>query len=334
MSFKKFFSSIKVCILILFLASKSLFSQDILFTQFFNFPEQISPSFTSMSKNTKVGIIDRTQWFGLENAINSQYLFFDTYVDNINSGIGISILNQLESVTRFNDKKIKFNYSYHLKINENWNLRPGIYASFGLRDFSFQNLIFEDQIKIFQGKINSISLENNLTNESANYLDFGASFLIFNPNIWAGVNFNHINKPNLSFIYNGISTIDFSYSIHAGSRLSLNNYNYRKQDYNVYFNFNYLYQNEMNRLDLGTVFEFNKIGLGGFYSTSIFDINNINQSIVSTNFLINYTYKKMKIGLSYDVNLSDLKNTNGVFEVSITSSFRNILSSNLPCYCK
>ena len=161
MSFKKFFSSIKVCILILFLASKSLFSQDILFTQFFNFPEQISPSFTSMSKNTKVGIIDRTQWFGLENAINSQYLFFDTYVDNINSGIGISILNQLESVTRFNDKKIKFNYSYHLKINENWNLRPGIYASFGLRDFSFQNLIFEDQIKILQGKINSISLENN-----------------------------------------------------------------------------------------------------------------------------------------------------------------------------
>ena len=68
------------------------YSQDPVFTQFYNIPDYLNPSFTGFSKGTKVGIINRTQWFGLNYGLNSQFFFIDNYFgDDAETGIGLGL---------------------------------------------------------------------------------------------------------------------------------------------------------------------------------------------------------------------------------------------------
>ena len=71
-------------ILILFFFSTNLKSQDPIFTQFYNVPEYLNPSFTGGGEGSQIGIINRTQWFGLNYGLNSQFFYFDGYLENIN----------------------------------------------------------------------------------------------------------------------------------------------------------------------------------------------------------------------------------------------------------
>ena len=59
-------------ILMLFFVSKTC-SQDPIFTQFYNVPEYLNPSFTGGGEGSQIGIINRSQWFGLNYGLNSQF---------------------------------------------------------------------------------------------------------------------------------------------------------------------------------------------------------------------------------------------------------------------
>ena len=70
----------------------NLNSQDPIFTQFYNVPEYLNPSFTGGSEGSEMGIINRTQWFGLNYGLNTQFFYFDTFFEDHNSGLGFSCL--------------------------------------------------------------------------------------------------------------------------------------------------------------------------------------------------------------------------------------------------
>ena len=136
--------------------SLNTYTQDPIFTQFHNVPEYLNPSFTGAGEGSQIGIINRSQWFGLNYGLNSQFFYFDGYIDNINSGLGISILNHHESITKYNFTQVNFNYSYQVQLSDGWFFYPSVSAGFGIKDFAFDNLLLEDQILISQGIINTI----------------------------------------------------------------------------------------------------------------------------------------------------------------------------------
>ena len=145
-------------LILLFFSAKSL-AQDPVFTQFYNIPDYLNPSFTGFSKGTKVGIINRTQWFGLNYGLNSQFFFIDNYFGNdaeTGIGLGLNIMNHHESVTRYNFTQVNLNYAHHLKISNEWYFNPSLTVGIGVKDYSFDYLL-EDQILIFQGIINANS---------------------------------------------------------------------------------------------------------------------------------------------------------------------------------
>ena len=76
-------------------------SQDPIFTQFYNVPEYLNPSFTGGAEGSQIGIINRSQWFGLNYGLNSQFFYLDGYIENFNSGIGII-------VTKYNFTQVNF----------------------------------------------------------------------------------------------------------------------------------------------------------------------------------------------------------------------------------
>lgn len=321
--------------LMFFLLNKS-FSQDPIFTQFYNVPEYLNPSFTGGGEGSQIGIINRSQWFGLNYGLNSQFFYFDGYLENINSGLGISLLNHHESVTRYNFTQVNLNYSFHVQLSDGWFFYPSISAGFGIKDYAFDNLLLEDQILISQGIINVNTNDPFLFNESVSFFDTSAGLIIFNENCWFGGTMKHVTSPNISFESEGGQVkLDKFYSIHGGYKWPLRT-RYVRDDFNLYFNMNYMRQSKFDRLDIGTMIEFNAISLGATGAIMPTNISGSSHKLTSINLLANIDYRRFRFGYSYDLNISSLQNTKGVFEISISYMFDSIFSKGgpIPCGCK
>ena len=103
------------------------FSQDVAFTQSFMIPESINPSFSGFYQTTKAGLLYKNQqWSGFNFNLNSQYVYFDDWYPELNSGIGISLINHQETVTHYNLKQVNVNWAYDVQINYDWHFRPSI----------------------------------------------------------------------------------------------------------------------------------------------------------------------------------------------------------------
>ena len=217
----------------IFFFSLNTYSQDPIFTQFYNIPEYLNPSFTGGSEGSEMGIINRTQWFGLNYGLNTQFFYFDTYFDDFNSGLGFSILNHHESITRYNFTQASVNYAYHVKLSDEWFFYPSISASFGMKDYRFDNLLLEDQILISQGIININTNDPFPFNDTVSFFDMSAGFLIFNENLWFGGSVKHLTTPNISFQNEGGQVkLEQFISIHGGYKIPFKT-RYARDDFNL-----------------------------------------------------------------------------------------------------
>jgi len=319
------------------LLGMNLYSQDPVFTQFYNIPESLNPGFAGASYGTELGVLNRTQWPGLDYSLNSQFFYFDNYIDRYNSGIMLTVLNQLETETRYNFTQINLNYSYHVQLNYEWFFYPAISVGVGNKNFAFDNLLFGDQIIINKGIINVNSGDPILLNNNRKFLDLGAGFLLFNERMWFGASVKHINNPNTSLAGDGVNKLRKFLSVHGGYKLPLNA-RYSNSDYNLYFDFNFMRQGGKggyDRFDIGSRYQINEFIVGAFATLAPTSITDKSHKLTSINFITNFDYKQFSFGSSYDLNLSSLMNTKGVFELSVSYKFDSLFGNNIvPCGCK
>ena len=82
------------------------YSQDIAFTQSFMVPETINPSFSGFNGSTKFGLLYKNQqWNGFDFNVNSEYMFFDDWFPDLNSGIelvSLAIKRHLQNIRLIN----------------------------------------------------------------------------------------------------------------------------------------------------------------------------------------------------------------------------------------
>ena len=321
---------------LILLIGMNSYSQDPVFTQFYNIPEALNPGFAGASFGSEIGVLNRTQWPGLDYSLNSQFFYFDNYIERYNSGLMLTVLNQHETETRYNFTQINLNYSYHVQLSNEWFFYPAISVGLGNKDFAFTNLLFGDQIIINKGIIRVDSADPMLLNNSRKFLDIGAGFLVFNDNMWFGASVKHLNNPNTSFQAEGRSFLSKFLSVHGGYKLPLNA-RYSNNDYNVYFDLNYMKQGThgFDRLDIGSRFEINEFIFGVFGTLAPTSVTNKSHKLTSINFITNFDYRRFSFGYSYDLNLSSLLKTKGVFEISVSYKFDSVFGKGtVPCGCK
>ena len=121
----------KNIIIALILFYVNTYSQDIAFTQSFMVPETINPSFSGFNGSTKFGLLYKNQqWNGFDFNVNSEYMFFDDWFPDLNSGIGISFVSHQETFTKYSlnqilsfsrPKNIFMNKLIFTKINFDFN---------------------------------------------------------------------------------------------------------------------------------------------------------------------------------------------------------------------
>ncbi|TGV04045.1 PorP/SprF family type IX secretion system membrane protein [Flavivirga rizhaonensis] len=294
-------------------------AQDPVFSQYFLVPETMNPGFSGFEDATYLGLIHRTQWPSLDLRIDTEYAFFNTWLENI-GGVGVSILNQHENNTSYNHLQGNINYSYHVKLANDWFFRPAIEFGFGTKSFNFSNLVLADQININSETINPISSDIFAMNANRNvsFFDFNAGFVFDKKNtrndtdLWLGASIKHLNRPNISFVENGNVPLDIFYSIHA-------NYKFPYFDYNdMLISVNYMQQGQYNRLDIGTTVKLEKLMLGAMAVTNPAK-NSLNSHLLtSINAFIGLEFEQLRFGFSYDLNTTKIGRTDGVYELSIT----------------
>jgi type IX secretion system PorP/SprF family membrane protein len=315
--------ALSVLIFIGFFTSK-LNAQDPIFSQYFLIPETLNPGFSGFMETTYAGIIHRTQWPDLELQITTNYGFVNTWSEKMNSGFGISLLNQHENVTNYNFSEVMLNYAYRVQLNDNWYFRPALEVGYGIKSYGFQNLILEDQINIRSGIINTTSIDPLLLNDKVNFIDFTAGMVFNTENAWVGLTVKHLNKPNISFSENGNLPLATFYSLSTG-------YEFLVADYidvllfpyatRMLFTANYMQQGQYNRLDIGSSLMFERIFFGLTAVTNPAKNNNNSHLLTSINAFTGLQYENLRFGVSYDFNTSKIGRTGGVFELSLTYQF-------------
>jgi type IX secretion system PorP/SprF family membrane protein len=310
---------ISIC---LFFSLSSIHAQDPIFTQYFMIPESFNSSFAGAKEGPKAGIIHRTQWPRLNFSINTQFAYVDNWFEDLNSGIGISVLNHKETTTRYNFTQVNLNYALKFQINDNWFFRPSLSLGYGNKSFGFQDLLLGDQINISNGVINSTSIDPILLNEKMNFFDISTSLLLNNERSWVGLTLKHLNRPNISMAFNDNNNLDMFLSIHSSIEFPLNtNFGRMGNEDSLYLLTNFMHQGEYNRFDIGPQYVNGHLSFGLLAATNPIRTNPNSHFLTSLNAFVGLKYEGFKFGYSYDFSTSQIGRTGGVYEISISYEF-------------
>ena len=310
---------ISIC---LYFSLSSIHAQDPIFTQYFMIPESFNSSFAGAKEGPKAGIIHRTQWPRLNFSINTQFAYVDNWFEDLNSGIGISVLNHKETTTRYNFTQVNLNYALKFQINDNWFFRPSLSLGYGNKSFGFQDLLLGDQINISNGVINSTSIDPILLNEKMNFFDISTSLLLNNERSWVGLTLKHLNRPNISMAFNDNNNLDMFLSIHSSIEFPLNtNFGRMGNEDSLYLLTNFMHQGEYNRFDIGPQYVNGHLSFGLLAATNPIRTNPNSHFLTSLNAFVGLKYEGFKFGYSYDFSTSQIGRTGGVYEISISYEF-------------
>lgn len=316
--------------------------QDFHYSQFYAAPLYLNPALTGSTELSRVGLNYRKQWPGLDHDFNAYSAYFDHYSFDLRSGIGLAVNSFQETNMKVNTTDVSAFYSYNLQIAESWNFRIGTQASLVRRSADLDNLVFGDQVDLFNRSINSGTIDNVPDFDPYSYLDIGFGALLNNENFWLGSSFHHVNQPGISFYPDDeLGYLPVKWSVHGGWNFPLgaNQYFGSKFDNMASVMANFKKQGPFQQFDVGTQLLYKSLITGLSYR-GIPGMRGLpNQDSII--FLVGLKLETgMVIGYSYDFMVSNIgTQTKGAHEISIRYQFfmgdpkyRNQRSRLLKCF--
>lgn len=315
-------------ILFLGLGQFHVFAQDPQYSQYYAAPLYLNPAFTGSEFLPRVGFNYRNQWPGLDAQFTTFSAYFDTFLEDYNSGIGFLVMSDTEGAARLRSTTVAALYSYELRLGERVFFRPGFRASYMRREIGFfDQLVFANNISPtdpFGGLINWPSDIPGL-GEPVNMLSLSAGGLFYTTNFWLGFAADHLNQPNQSFL-NDVSRLPAKFSLHGGYRISLGTGGYRsdfthtfKERY-IVPTFNYKRQGPFEQLDVGAYLYAEPIVLGVWYRGLPYRPveNQSNRDAIVMMVGVNLP-SGLNVGYSFDYTVSQLGiQSGGAHEISVS----------------
>ena len=311
--FYKIFLTICVC----FLISITAKAQDPAFSQFYSNPLYLNPAFAGTNICPRANLNYRDQWPGIEKTYVTTAASYDKHINSIGGGVGILIAQDRAGAGNFNTTHFALQYSYRLKLNHKFNVKAGFEASYRMIQLDWTNLTFGDMIDPQRGFVYNTQedIGNNASTKS--FPDFSAGLLGFSENLFFGFAVHHLTMPNQGFISE--SQLPSKITAHAGGNIVINKYSHKS--FTISPNFLYQNQAEFQQFNYGIYAKQGPI-VGGLWARN--SLKNFDSFII----MIGLVQETFKFGYSYDITVSDLKNSNtlGAHELSFTLF--------LPCYTK
>ena len=197
-------------------------AQDPQYSQYYAAPLYLNPAMAGAELTGRVGFNYRNQWPSIEAQFTTFSAYYDTYLPDYNSGLGVHVMQDTEGSAKLRSTSISALYSYELRLGDNFYFRPGFQASYIRREIGFyENLVFANQINPADPTgplLPGIDIPG--LGDPVNLFSLSAGGLLFTKNAWIGFSAHHLNEPNQSFV-DGLSPLPRKLSFHAGYRISL-----------------------------------------------------------------------------------------------------------------
>jgi len=301
----------------LFFASKTNAQIDPHFSQYYMYPSWLNPAMTGVfDGDYRATGIYRSQWGNITTPFSTPGISVD-FNGNNTLNYGGSIMQQSAGDGGYTYLTAYGNIAY-----------TGV--KFGT--MGYQRLVFGLQAGLIQRKFNPSKLQwgsqynpligydpnlppDVLLRTSASAFDAGAGVLYYDAepgkkmNLFAGFSASHLTRPDDKFSANSAEKIPVRYTIHGGLRISVN------ENFSVTPNIMYLRQRTASEFMIGAYGQI-KAPLGTEF---LFGANYRIKDAISP--YIGLYYKNVTLGLSYDVNSSDLSKIqrgSNSFEISLS----------------
>ena len=313
-------------------------AQDPHFSQFFASPLTLNPALTGKFDGTlRVAGNYRNQWPAFNNVYTTSTLSVDFAIlknrlpDYDTWGIGILALTDKAGGGILTNNYIGLSTSYHKALDEDGFQQIGIgfQGTYGQKRLDNSKLLFEDQLTPFgfTGVTQDIFNSSNL---NINYLDVNAGLIYTGStndqnNFYIGASMYHINRPKESFKGG-------NWNIAARTTVSAGGYFPVSEQLTLHTSGIYQVQNKSSEVTFGgaiaAAIDPQSISPSNFYIGSWFRVND---AIIP---YLGLEFAGMRIGASYDVNVSDLKagsQSRGGMEISLIYIKRPAGYKGIPC---
>ncbi|MGE5383947.1 MAG: PorP/SprF family type IX secretion system membrane protein [Omnitrophica WOR_2 bacterium] len=203
---------IYITLLLLFslLFVNKAYSQDPLFSQFYNNPTYYNPAVVGLSPGLRARLAIRDQWSHLPGDLRNYNFSMDFAERDIpgSGGLGLMVMNDNAGTGYLKTSMIGVSTSVRINLQENMVSQVGILTSFVQKTINWDNLVFTDQLDPVYGNI----YESNFLPPSGGsifYPDFSAggvfrfsetSSTFSNIMGTFGLAVHHLFRPNESFL--------------------------------------------------------------------------------------------------------------------------------------
>lgn len=308
------------------------YAQDPQYSQYYAAPLYLNPAMAGGELTGRIGFNYRNQWPSIDAQFTTFSAYYDTYLPDYNSGIGVMLMQDTEGAAKLRSTTISAIYSYELRLGENSYFRPGFQASYIRREIGFyENLIFANQIdpnNPFGPTFPGTDIPG--LGDPVNMLSLSFGGLFFTEDFWIGGSAHHVNTPNQSFL-DGVSPLPAKFSLHAGYRISLGEGS-RRQDFThmrkeryLTPTINYKRQGPFEQLDVGAYFYVEPIVFGLWYRGLPYKPveQQSNRDAIVMMVGVNLL-SGLNIGYSFDYTVSQLGiQSGGAHEISVSWTLPN-----------
>lgn len=292
-------------------------AQDAQFTQFYSSPQYLNPAFTGLTAEHRFVANYRNQWPGVKRAYQTYMAAYDHNFSEVNSGLGICIMQDKIGFAGLSHTQAGINYAYRFTVKKFSEIRAGIGLSYNYKNISYNKLTFNDQL--ITGS--AVSVETN-NYQPKHYIDINAGALYNSPKVWLGVAAKHINQPNVSVIGQQ-ERLPLFLGVHGGYRYIIESKGANSSFLTKYVavSFNYRHQLMHDQLDLGFYYCHLPINVGLWYRGIPFKKyqGKANNESLAVLFGYEVPNKHLRIGYSFDLTISTLgvSNTFGAHELAL-----------------
>ena len=297
-------------------------AQDIHYTQYYAGPININPAYASFYKGTqRYTLQNKTQWRSVTVPFNTLSASFDMPIKKRNIkrdlfGGGISVNNDQAGDSKFGTTQMNFSFSYIRAFKNYQYISVGVQPGIAQRKIDYTALYFDNQ---WDGYSYNPALSNNEQFSKEKFFFFDFSFGLLwakikdkNNAIEAGMALSHLNKPKQSLFNNKDIRLDQKFLAHFNLKKEI------KENLVICPGVLFMRQGTYNEIDLGSLIryvqepqEINYLSLfGGIYY----------RMADAFNLIAGVEYKNATVGISYDINASNLfpaSRARGGLEISI-----------------
>jgi type IX secretion system PorP/SprF family membrane protein len=303
----------KLCVVIVLCIffSSNANAQDPAFSQFYANPLYLNPAFAGATAQgcPRANLNYRDQWPGIGRTYVTTSASWDQHIDAIGGGLGVIVSQDRAGAGHLNTSHASLLYSYHLEVNRKFSVKTGFEVSYRMISLDWTDLTFGDMIDPQYGFIYPTNEDIANNPSSVNFPDFSTGIVGYSENFYFGFAAHHLTQPNQGFISE--SELPTKLTAHFGGNFALNKY--RRDVTTISPNFLYQRQQDFQQFNYGIYVNKGPIS-GGLWARN--SLKNFDSFIL----MVGIIQDSFKFGYSYDITLSNLKNSNtlGAHELSFT----------------